>query len=233
MTLRSRLAPASVHARPAAAIHRLRVWDLPTRLFHWSLALLIVAAFVTAKVGGNLMMWHQRIGIAILTLVLFRLVWGVVGGRYARFASFVRGPRVVMDYLKGSVDHAPGHNPLGALSVLGLLAVVGLQAGTGLFANDDIAFEGPLAVKVSGATSSLLTTLHRWNETAIIALVALHLIAILYYRFGKGRDLVRPMVTGDTESDAAFAPSRDDAVLRLRALGIALACGAAVAWLVR
>jgi cytochrome b len=218
---------------PTSAPLRLRVWDLPTRLFHWTLALLIVGAFVTVKAGGNLMIWHERIGYAILTLVLFRVVWGVAGGRYARFASFVRGPGAVLGYLKGGGDHAPGHNPLGALSVLGLLAVVGFQAGSGLFTNDDIAFEGPLAAKVSGATSSLLTTLHRWNEKVIIALVALHLAAILYYRFGKGRDLVRPMVSGDADFAGAFEPSRDDAGLRLRALVIAAACGAAVAWLVR
>ena len=218
---------------PASPPQRLRVWDLPTRLFHWTLAALIAAAFVTVKVGGNLMVWHERIGYAILTLVLFRVVWGVAGGRYARFASFVRGPGAVLGHLKGGGAHAPGHNPLGALSVLGLLAVVGFQATSGLFTNDDIAFEGPLAARVSGATSSLLTTLHRWNEKAIIALVALHLVAILYYRFGKGRDLVRPMVSGDAEFDAAFPPSRDDAALRLRALVVAAACGAAVAWLVR
>jgi len=218
-----------------SATHRIRVWDLPTRLFHWSLAALIVVSFVTVKLGGNLMVWHERSGYAILTLLLFRLAWGIAGGRYVRFAAFVRGPGAVLAYLRGagSAAHAPGHNPLGALSVLGLLAVVGFQAVSGLFTNDDIAFEGPLSVKVSGATASLLTTLHRWNEKTIIALVALHLVAILYYRFGKRRDLIGPMVSGDAAFPAAWPASRDDAMLRLRGLVIAAACGGVVAWIVR
>ena len=214
------------------AAHRVRVWDLPTRLFHWTLAALIVASFVTVKVGGNLMVWHERLGYAVLTLILFRLVWGVAGGRYARFASFVRGPRALIAYLRDA-PQTPGHNPVGALSVLALLAAVGFQATSGLFTNDDIAFEGPLAVKVSGATSSLLTTMHRWNEKVILVLVALHLVAILYYRVGKGRNLVGPMLTGDASLPQPFPPSRDDTMLRLRALVIAAACGGAVAWLVR
>lgn len=218
-----------------SATHRIRVWDLPTRLFHWSLAALIVVSFVTVKLGGNLMVWHERSGYAILTLLLFRLSWGVAGGHYARFAAFVRGPGSVLAYLRGagSAAHTPGHNPLGALSVLGLLAVLGFQAASGLFTNDDIAFEGPLSARVSGATASLLTTLHRWNEKTIIALVALHLAAILYYRFGKRRNLVGPMVSGDAEFPGAWPASRDDAMLRLRALVIAAACGGVVAWIVR
>jgi cytochrome b len=112
---------------------RIRVWDLPTRLFHWLLALAIVGSIATVKIGGNLMVWHERLGYFVLTLLLFRLAWGVVGGRYARFANFVRGPRAVLGYLRGvaGTPHAPGHNPLGALSVMGLLAVLAFQAGSG------------------------------------------------------------------------------------------------------
>jgi cytochrome b len=218
---------------PAPGVRRIRVWDLPTRLFHWILAALVVAAFVSVKTGNMLV--HERVGYAVLTLLLFRLLWGVFGGLHARFASFVRGPAALRAYLRGdpAVTARAGHSPLGALSVLGLLAVLGFQAGSGLFTNDDIAFEGPLARYVSGATTSLLTTMHRWNEKLILALVALHLVAILYYRFGRGRDLVRPMLTGDAEVAAGQPASRDDAALRLRALAIAAACAAAVAWLVR
>ena len=216
---------------PASAAHRIRVWDLPTRLFHWTLAALVVGSFVTIKTGA--IVWHERLGYAALALVLFRVVWGFVGGRYARFASFVRGPGAVLGYLRGDASAAPGHNPLGALSVLGLLAVVGFQATSGLFTNDDIAFEGPLARHVSGATSSLLTTLHRYNEKLIMLLVVLHLAAILYYRFRKGKNLVGPMLSGDAGFDVAHPASRDDAPLRLRALVVAAACAAAVAWLVR
>jgi cytochrome b len=214
------------------ATHRVRVWDLPTRLFHGSLAVLIVASFVTVKVGGSLMVWHERLGYAVLTLILFRLVWGVAGGRYARFASFVRGPGAVIAYLRGA-PQTPGHNALGALSVLALLAAVGFQAASGLFADDEIAFEGPLAFQVSSATSSLLTTMHRWNEKVILVLVALHLAAIVYYRFARGQDLVTPMIVGDALLPAPFPPSRDDLALRLRALVLAAACAGAVAWIVR
>lgn len=217
----------------ASAPRRIRVWDLPTRLFHWVLAALIVAAFVSVKTGNMLV--HERVGYAVLALLLFRLLWGVFGGRYARFVNFVRGPAAVGAYLRGdpAVAARPGHNPLGALSVLALLAVLGFQASSGLFTNDDIAFEGPLARHVSGATTSLLTTLHRWNEKLILALVALHLAAVLYYRFGRKRDLVRPMLTGDADAGDDSPASRDDASLRLRAVAIAIACAAAVAWLVR
>ncbi|HYF58733.1 MAG TPA: cytochrome b/b6 domain-containing protein [Burkholderiaceae bacterium] len=213
---------------------RIRVWDLPTRLFHWALALAVIGSFVTIKVGGEWMVWHERLGYAVLAMLLFRLAWGVVGGRYARFGAFVRGPGAVIEHLRGvGATHAPGHNPLGALSVLGLLAVLAFQAGSGLFTNDDIAFEGPLARHVSGALSSALTTWHRRNEWVILALVGLHVAAIAWYRFAKRRDLVGPMIVGDATVAGSWPPSRDDAMLRLRALVVAALCAGAVAWLVR
>jgi cytochrome b len=216
-----------------SATSKIRVWDLPTRLFHWTLAALVIGSFVTIKIGGNLMVWHERFGYAVLTLLLFRLIWGFAGGRYARFASFVRGPGRVLAYLRGQGGDMPGHNPLGALSVLALLAALGFQAGSGLFTNDDIAFEGPLARYVSGALSSSLTTWHRRNEYLIMGLVGLHVVAILYYRFGRRHDLIGPMFSGDAPVVGGYPASRDDVALRLRALVIAAACAAAVAWLVR
>jgi len=214
--------------------HRIRVWDLPTRLFHWALVGLVCGSFVTAKVGGNLMVWHSRLGYAALTLLLFRAVWGVVGSRYARFATFVRGPSAVRAYLRGDpawVDR-PGHNPLGALSVVAMLGAVGLQAATGLFATDEIAFEGPLAARVSEATSLALTTVHGLGEKAILALVALHVLAVAYYRFARGRDLIRPMLTGDASAAPGSVPARDDAATRALALVLLAFCAGAVAWLV-
>lgn len=212
---------------------RIRVWDLPTRLFHWTLAALVVGSFVTIKIGGNLMIWHERLGYTVLALLMFRLVWGFAGGRYARFTSFVRGPGHVLAYLRGQGGDRPGHNPLGALSVLALLAALVFQASSGLFTNDDIAFEGPLARYVSGALSSTLTTWHRRNEYLIMGLVALHVVAILYYRFGRRHDLIGPMFSGDAPVSGGHPASRDDAALRLRALVVAAACAAAVSWLVR
>ena len=208
----------------APGAHRIRVWDLPTRVFHWTLAIGMVAAFVTVKIGGNAMVWHQRIGVMLLALIAFRLIWGVVGGRYARFSQFIRGPRALMDSLRGRLPHAPGHNPMGALSVIGLLSVVGFQAVSGLFANDDIAFEGPLAAQVSASTSSLLTTLHRWNEKLILTLVGLHIAAIVFYRVRHRLDLIGPMIRGDAVFPQNHPQTRDDAGLRVLALAIAGLC---------
>jgi len=210
-----------------------RVWDLPTRLFHWALVGLVVASFVTAKLGGNLIQWHFWSGYAILALVLFRFAWGFAGGRYARFGSFLFGPRDVLAAARGS-PQAPrtlGHNPLGAVSVFAMLGLVALQALAGLFSNDDIASEGPLARYVSKALSDRLTGLHHLNEKILLVLVALHVAAILFYLLRRRENLVRPMLTGDKAGGDPEAASRDDAALRLRALLILGACAAAV-WLI-
>lgn len=216
-------------SRPQA-LHTIRIWDLPVRLFHWLLAATVMGSFISAKMGN--LVWHERLGCTALALLLFRLIWGVAGSRYARFASFVRGPRAVQAYLRGAWRGA-GHNPLGALSVLAMLAALLFQAVSGLFTNDDIAFEGPLAHRVSGAMTSLLTTLHRGNEKVLLALVALHIGAIVYYRMVKRHDLIGPMLSGDGAHAEPFEAARDDLRLRLRALVIAALCGLAVVWLVR
>lgn len=172
-----------------------RVWDLPTRLFHWLLVVLMIGVFVTGLEGGNLIVWHGRLGVAIAGLLAFRLVWGFVGSTYARFAHFVPGPGRIKAYLKGEWEGL-GHNPLGALSVLALLAVATFQVVSGLVSNDDIAFEGPLYVLVSKDTSDWLTGLHRLNIWLIGALVALHVAAVLFYVHVKKDNLVKPMITG-------------------------------------
>lgn len=174
---------------------QIRVWDLPTRLFHWSLVVLVVGAFISAKIGGNLMVWHGRAGLAILGLLAFRLVWGVVGSTYARFAQFVRGPAAMRAYLRGEWQEL-GHNPLGALSVLALLGVLSLQALTGLFANDDIAFEGYLVALIGSDSSTQITGIHRLLEKVLLLLLAAHIGAIVFYARVKKHNLVRPMLTG-------------------------------------
>ena len=179
----------------ASTKHSILVWDLPTRLFHWLLVALMVAAFVTGQLGGDLMPWHGRLGLAIIGLLAFRLVWGFVGSTHARFASFLPRPATVMAYLRGQW-RGLGHNPLGALSVFGLLAIVAIQALTGLFANDDIAFQGPLAGLVEGAISLWLTSIHRLSVNLLLALVGLHVAAVLYYTWVKRDSLVLPMITG-------------------------------------
>lgn len=198
------------------------VWDIPTRLFHWSLVILVVAAFVTAKLGGNLMVWHGRIGLAILGLLVFRLVWGLIGSTYARFVDFVRGPQTILDYLQGRW-HGQGHSPLGALSVLALLAALLAQVVTGLFANDDIAFAGYLAPLVGSEISGRITGIHLLLENVLIALVAMHLGAIAFYAIVKKRNLVRPMLTGWAAGKPEQSARGGGAVAFIIAAGIAIA----------
>ncbi|MBU6437922.1 MAG: cytochrome b/b6 domain-containing protein, partial [Betaproteobacteria bacterium] len=198
---------------------KLRVWDLPTRLFHWLLVAAFVGLFITAQIGGGLMAWHARLGYTVLTLVLFRLIWGFVGGYWSRFSSFVSGPGSIVRYLKAPQQfaHKMGHNPLGSLSVLALLLLLLAQAATGLFANDDIAFTGPLNKFVSDATASLLTKYHKdVGIVALYVLIGLHVAAIAFYRWRKHQDLLGPMIRGDKEVEPrAVLPSKDGAAQRL------------------
>ena len=175
--------------------HYIRLWDLPTRLFHWLLAALVVGAFLTGLTGGNWMVWHGRLGLLILGLLTFRLVWGVVGSTYARFIQFVPGPRTVLTYLRGGW-HGIGHNPLGALSVLVLLGVLLFQTFSGLFAGDDIAFNGPLGDLVTKRTSDWLTGLHRQAIWLIGTLITLHVAAVLFHTHVRKDDLITPMLNG-------------------------------------
>ena len=174
-----------------------RVWDLPTRLFHWALAICVVLGIVFVKIGGNAIQWHAYCGYTALALILFRVIWGFVGSWHARFANFIPSPSKLIAFLRGQVDGGLGHNPLGALSVIALLIIVLIQALTGLFTDDDIFFQGPFARYVSNSTVALLTRIHRFNQYLIFALVGLHIAAISYYYFVKRENLVGPMVTGD------------------------------------
>ncbi len=212
-----------------------RVWDLPTRLFHWVLMLCVIGSVVSAKIGGNAMVWHFRLGYAVLALLAFRLLWGLVGGRWSRFASFLYGPGALMRYLKSASrpdeHHEVGHSPLGALSVFALLALLAAQVGSGLFADDEIASSGPLVRFVSGATSSLLTGWHKnGGQWLILAMVALHVLAIVVYRVRRGRDLVTPMIVGDKPLPAGVPAARDTLATRGLALVLLAACGAGAAW---
>ena len=190
-----------------AGARTVRVWDLPTRVFHWTLALAVIGLVITAKVGGNAMEVHKKLGFLVLGLIVFRVIWGFVGSRHARFSSFVRGPATALAYFKsmknGNARRYLGHNPLGAWSVVALLTVVGFQATSGLFADDDILMKGPYADAVSSATSALLTKLHKWNANAIYALVGLHLAAVLFYVFVKRDNLIKAMFSGSKPVSAA------------------------------
>lgn len=177
-----------------------KIWDLPVRIFHWLLVLAIVAAFVTNRLGVAYFTYHVWSGYLVIVLVSFRIVWGLVGTRHARFWNFVRGPVATFRYARGLIrgreQRYAGHNPLGALMVVVLLAGLGLQAVLGLFANDEIFNVGPLYGYVSKERSLLLTSLHRQFFYWILAAVALHVLAVVAHgRFG-GDGLVKAMVTG-------------------------------------
>ena len=219
--------------RTAGRGRRIRVWDPATRLFHWVLVACIAVSLYTGLTGGfREMEWHTTSGTVILGLVLFRLAWGVVGSPRSRFADFVRGPRDVLAYAREvAANHRRatiGHNPMGGWSVLAMLVSLLVQAVTGLFANDDIFTEGPLAAKVSKSTSDLLTAIHNMNANVLMALVALHLAAVLFHVAIRREHLIRPMITGRKRVPPGL-PSDDTPFVGFgRALAVAAVAAAVV-----
>jgi len=217
-----------------SSLKKVRVWDLPTRLFHWALVLAILGSAISGTIGGNAMVWHFRFGYIVMTLLLFRLVWGFVGGHWSRFGAFIYSPKTIINYLKGrgKPEHSVGHNPLGAGSVFAMLALLLAQVGSGLFSDDDIAFAGPLTRFVSNATVSLATNYHKnIGKWVILALVLLHIAAIVFYLWRK-HNLVAAMLHGDKELIVAVPSSRDNAWSRISAVVVLGICAALVAGLV-
>ncbi|WP_432785349.1 hypothetical protein AAEX37_02202 [Oligella sp. MSHR50489EDL] len=173
-------------------VRRVRIWDLPLRLFHWSLVACVIGAFITVKTGN--MEWHMRLGLWTLCLIIFRIIWGFSGTYYARFTQFIKGPGAIIDYLKGS-KKSFGHNPLGALSVLALLGLFGLQVVSGLFTGDGYLYQGPL-YSIGRSVRDTMGSIHHATEPLMILLVVLHVAAVLFYKFVKKDDLITPMITG-------------------------------------
>jgi cytochrome b len=192
--------PRRIPPQVSSGIARIRVWDSPTRIFHWTLVLLVVFSFTTGKIGGDWMTWHLRSGYAILALLLFRLAWGFAGGSSARFATFLRGPRAALEYARatfsGRHPFTAGHNPAGGWMVVLMLALLLVQAASGLFADDEIATQGPLAVKVSNAVVAKMSSLHSYNSWALVVAVSVHVIAVAAYQWGLKVDLLGPMFHG-------------------------------------
>ena len=198
-----------------------RIWDLPTRLFHWALVACIVALLITGNVGGDAMAWHFRFGYAVLTLVLFRLAWGLCGGFWSRWAQLPISPRHVGAYLKGRADirHLAGHNPLGSLSVMALLCALLLQVGTGLVSDDEISNMGPLSTLVSGTVVTWASSWHKnVGKLLLIAWIAMHLLALFWYRFRKHSPLVPAMLHGNKTLPEPVPESADNGKSRLLAL---------------
>ena len=208
-----------------------RVWDLPTRLFHWLLAIAVIGLVVTGQIGGSWMDWHFRLGYCVLTLLLFRLVWGFVGGHWSRFANFFYSPRTIWRYMRGqgTAEQGVGHNPLGFLSVLGLLGVTLLQVASGLFSDDEIATTGPLSKFASGEWVSRASDYHtEVGKIVLLVLFVLHIAAIVFYRIKRGQNLVSPMLNGDKQTPTGMPSARDDWASRSMALLVFVLCAASV-----
>lgn len=214
---------------------RTRIWDLPTRIFHWALLGCIVGLVVTGKTGGNAMQWHLQLGHAVLALLLFRMLWGLVGGHWSRFASFLYSPRRTLDYLKNRQQTAtPGHSPIGALSVFALLGTLFLQVGTGLFADDEIAFSGSLSRFVSGDAVSWATWVHKdIGLYILLGLIVVHLLAIAFYTLVRKHALVAAMVHGDKVLSHPAPATKDNALTRTLGLILLLGCAGLSWWLLK
>lgn len=213
-------------------LHRTRVWDLPTRLFHAALLLAVTGLVATGLLGGSAMVWHFRFGQAVLALLVFRLLWGVWGGHWSRFSAMRLSPAVLWIYLRGQGGLAlrTGHSPMGSLSVLAFLLVLSAQVATGLVSDDAIATTGPLSHLVSNALVATATAFHtQWGKLMILGLVVLHLSAMVWYSL-KGQHLVGAMVHGDKVLPEPMTASRDDTRSRLMAVAFMGLGWAASAW---
>ncbi|MDX1593368.1 MAG: cytochrome b/b6 domain-containing protein [Gammaproteobacteria bacterium] len=190
----------SVKPDDAQGAEPLYVWDAPVRLFHWLLVVLVTTSVITGLAGSQAFTWHERSGIAILALLLFRWLWGFAGSTTARFTHFVRGPRAVAAFVHALLRDRPypvaGHNPLGGWMVVALLVALTAQAGSGLFADDEVFSSGPLADRVGNATSRVLTSFHGSNAWVVVTLACIHIAAVLFHLRVRGENLVRPMITG-------------------------------------
>jgi cytochrome b len=214
-------------------LNKVRVWDLPTRLFHWTLVLVVIGLAVSGVIGGEAMVWHFRLGYAAAALLLFRIIWGLVGGRWSRFGAFIYAPQSLLNYLKGhgKPEHSVGHSPVGAGSVFAMLALLLAQVGTGLISDDEIAASGPLTRFVSNSTVSLASHYHAdIGKWLLLALVLLHVAAIVFYQWRK-HNLIHTMLHGDKELVVAVPSSRDDALSRTAAALVFGLCAAFVAWI--
>ena len=220
----------------------IRVWDLPIRLFHWLLVLCIAGSLISVNLGGNAIEWHAYFGYSILTLLIFRFIWGFIGSKHARFSSFMPTRLAILDYLHGRSPRILGHNPIGALSVFALLFVLSVQVVTGLFVDDEIAFQGPLAKYVPNFIVSFLSEIHEGNQVIIYTLIAIHISAIWFYKKYKGENLIKPMLTGDKEIDPSEEanylpsdlgqPSKDGILQRALALILFSAIAIVVGYLI-
>jgi len=214
---------------------KIRVWDLPTRLFHWALVLCVLGLVITGNVGGDAMVWHFRFGYTVLSLLIFRTLWGFIGGLWSRWSALRGSPAALWSSVRQPSGLAqPGHSTLGSLSVVALLTLLLMQVGTGLISDDEIATAGPFVPWVSSALSAMATHWHtQTGKFLLLALIALHIAAIWFYRRFKHLYLTRTMVTGDQWFSQEWPASRDEASTRLWAWLIWCLSAGLVFWLVQ
>lgn len=210
---------------------QIRIWDLPTRLFHWGLVVCVLGLLITGQLGGNAMTWHFRLGYAVLTLLLFRITWGFVGGYWSRWSQLPISPRRVWAYLQGqfSWQDTVGHNPLGSWSIVAFLLILTLQVSTGLISDDEIATMGPLSSQVPAQWVSVATSWHKgWGKLSLVFLIATHVLALLWYLWRKKQSLVPAMWHGRKSLPGEVTPSNDHARSRALALVLLLASASVV-----
>ena len=225
------MASIEPQAAESAAPDRVRVWDIPVRVFHWSIVGLVALSW--AAVENGYMKLHLWSGLILLTLLLFRIAWGFFGSTTARFSDFVRGPKRALGYVRamarGEHQVHAGHNPAGGWMVILLLAALLLQAGTGLFANDGVRFNAPLAAQISSGLSDRLTSLHGTIFNVILLLVWMHIVAALFYRYVRGENLIAAMISGKKPRHEVSAHT-ELRFVRLRWALLWLALAAALVW---
>lgn len=200
---------------------KVRVWDLPTRFFHWLLVMCVVGLVATGQLGGAAMRWHFQFGYLMLSLLLFRLVWGCMGGHWSRFSSFLYSPATLWRFIRWqrTPEQSVGHNPLGALSVFAMLGVLLVQVASGLMSDDEISNAGPLSQFVSSYLVNSATNYHKnFGKFLMIGLVLLHVATIFFYFFKRKENLIQPMLTGDKLLSVPMPSARDDTRSRSMAL---------------
>lgn len=202
------------------------LWDIPTRFFHWAIVLCVALSWWSAEVDRYDL--HEWSGYTVLVLVAVRIVWGFIGSRHSRFSDFLAGPAAVRDYLREGRAESPGHNPLGGWSVVFLLALLALQAFSGLFNSDDVLFSGPLYYWAGGDFRDAMGVVHEAAFNGLLALVALHIVAVLYHQFRRGEKLVQAMAFGSAEGRAGTA----EPVPWWRALLLVIAAALLLWWVI-
>jgi len=210
------------------------IWDLPLRIFHWSFAVTILASWYTAEQGADLVEIHMKLGYFALVLIVFRLLWGLIGPKHARFSQFVPSPKTLLSYLqKSKLDKAmPGHNPLGAMMVILMILLISVQAVSGLFINDDIFSSGPYYGSISNELEKVMSFLHHNTFDFMIVAIGLHLAAVAYYWRVKKQNLVLPMITGKKSAEQLDAVDAIPHSKIILACVVAACCVGFVYWLV-